>query len=72
MRKVLISVLILVIFASCSLAETIKLPEPPLYDAFTKGWNAVVRGLLDSEKLSKLMKLNDNQQIKLIQTIGSR
>ena len=72
MRKVLISALILVIFASCSLAETIKLPEPPLYDAVTKGWNAVVRGLLDSEKLSKLMKLNDNQQIKLIQTIGSR
>lgn len=51
MRKVLISVLILVIFASCSLAETIKLPEPPLYDAVTKGWNAVVRGQ-DNESIN--------------------
>ena len=38
--------------------------------AASKGWNAVVRGSFDTEKLSKLMKLNENQQIKLIHTIG--
>lgn len=40
--------------------------------AASKGWNAVVRGSFDSEKLSKLMKLNKDQQIKLIHTIGPR
>ena len=40
--------------------------------AASKGWNTVVRGSFDSEKLSKLLKLKDGQKITLIQTVGAR
>lgn len=40
--------------------------------AASKGWNAVVRGSFDSQKLSSLMKLEDGQSITLIQSIGPK
>ena len=38
--------------------------------AASQGWNAVVRGSFEREKLSKLMQLNENQIIVLAHSIG--
>ena len=61
-----------VLIASWGFAHTGAAMQNAYLFAASKGWNAVVRGSFDTEKLSKLMKLNDNQQIKLIHTIGPR
>ena len=40
--------------------------------AASQGWNAVVRGSFDQEKLSKLLKLSEGQSVTLVHSIGPR
>ena len=40
--------------------------------AASKGWNAVVQGTFNNEKLREILKLNDEQNITLIHSIGPK
>lgn len=40
--------------------------------AASKGWNSVVRGSFDNDKLREILKLNDTQNITLVHSVGPK
>lgn len=56
----------------CGFAHTGAVMQNVYLYSAAMGWNCVVRMSFDAEKLSRLMKLSDTQNITLIHTVGKR